>query len=181
MFILYTGLFVIFAISHLQNVFARSWIRPDKLVFEENEMAWDIGICLVLNSPSDNESERGENKTARANISLFTVEHIQSYNLQVGQARVLLPVLAVFPEDTYAGPVRILDVNLKNLPRYVGVKHKNIPLIFDPQFYKIPVQLLHMSGKSMELKIFQFTCFRKKNQNFYRRTLVWMVNIKKKV
>lgn len=166
MFILYTGLFVIFAISHLQNVFARSWIRPDKLVFEENEMVWDIGICLVLNSPSDNESERGENKTARANISLFTVEHIQSYNLQVGQARVLLPVLAVFPEDTYAGPVRILDVNLKNLPRYVGVKHKNIPLIFDPQFYKIPVQLLHMSGKSMELKIFQFTCFRKKIKIF---------------
>lgn len=166
MFILYTGLFVIFAISHLQNVFARSWIRPDKLVFEENEMVWDIGICLVLNSPSDNESERGENKTARANISLFTVEHIQSYNLQVGQARVLLPVLAVFPEDTYAGPVRILDVNLKNLPRYVGVKHKNIPLIFDPQFYKIPVQLLHMSSKSMELKIFQFTCFRKKIKIF---------------
>lgn len=178
MFILYTGLFVIFAISHLQNVFARYWIRPDKLVFKENEMVWDIGICLLLNSPSDNESERGENKTARANISLFTVEHIkQSYNLQVGQARVLLPVLAVFPEDTYAGPVRILDVNLKNLPRYVGVKHKNIPLIFDPQFYKIPVQLLHMSSKSMELKIFQFTCLRNKFQYFYRRTLVWMVNI----
>lgn len=32
---------------------------------------WDIGICLIFNSPADDEGEQGENKT---NISLVALK-----------------------------------------------------------------------------------------------------------
>lgn len=59
-----------FLLLHLQMVlphlkFAQTWLCI-------KEIAWNIGICPVLNSPADNEVERGENKTG-ANISLYTV------------------------------------------------------------------------------------------------------------